>query len=286
MPEPILLAAGLALAAALVAVPILGVRAPHDGPIDEDREAAQLRHRLALEELRDLEADRRAGTLDPAAYAEQLAEAEARAVATRRALGAAPSIEAAPALDPAGRRLALAAGAAIALAVLVGSLVPAAGIANSTETNRALAEAEAREAIRQERIGDLLATLEPNPRQPEVLSDLADAYLEGASDEDLAAAVTVLQALLTLDPQRSDAYQRTVAAYLRAGDVADARSALAAYAELPGADPIELAFLEGLVARAAGDEARAAAAFERFLELAPDDPRATMVESLLEEVGS
>ena len=53
------------------------------------------------------------------------------------------------------------------------------------------------------------------------------------------------------------------------------------------ADPVEVAFLDGLIAlRGEGDEERAAAAFDRFLELAPDDPRAPMIRSLRDEAES
>jgi Flp pilus assembly protein TadD len=43
--------------------------------------------------------------------------------------------------------------------------------------------------------------------------------------------------------------------------------------------------LDGLTARAEGDADRAVEAFDRFLELAPDDPRAEMIRGLREEVA-
>jgi len=78
-----------------------------------------------------------------------------------------------------------------------------------------------------------------------------------------------------------------VAAYIRAGDFGNARAALGSYEGIASADPVEAAFLDGLIAlRGEGDEARAAEAFDRFLELAPDDPRATMIRSLRAEAES
>jgi Flp pilus assembly protein TadD len=44
-------------------------------------------------------------------------------------------------------------------------------------------------------------------------------------------------------------------------------------------------FFDGLIARAEGDVERALDAFDRFLELAPDDPRAEMIEGLREEAA-
>jgi len=85
MPEPILLALGLLLAGALV-VPPLWRRAADPAAGGDEQESKVIRHRAALEALRDVEADRRAGSLDDAAYAEQLADVEERAAATRAAL--------------------------------------------------------------------------------------------------------------------------------------------------------------------------------------------------------
>jgi hypothetical protein len=49
---------------------------------------------------------------------------------------------------------------------------------------------------------------------------------------------------------------------------------------------VEVAFLDGLIAlRAERDPGAAVAAFDRFLELAPDDERAVMVERLRDEAA-
>ncbi len=282
MPEPIVLALALAAAGAAVLWPVWRAASPGGGT-DDERRSAEMRHRVALEALRDVETDHRAGSLDDGAYAAALAEAEARAAATRAALDQVPPE--APAPTPRGRSSAPPAVAVvIGVALVGGSLLPAAGIANRTEINEGLAAAQAAEAARQQRIEELTEAFAADPQDPAVLSDLADAYLAGSSDADLAAAAAALQLLIAVEPDRPDAYERIVAAYIRANDFANARAALDSYERVASADPVEVAFLDGLIAlRGEGDETRAAAAFDRFLELAPDDPRAPMIRSLRAE---
>ena len=285
MPEPILLAFALAAAGVAVLWPVWR-GAPSGDPAADERRSAEMRHRVALEALRDVEADRRAGSLDDAAYAAASAEAEERAAATREALDRVPTAAAAspsrrPSLVP------LAAAAIIGLALVGGSLLPAAGIANRTEINEGLAAAQAAEAARQRRVEELTEAFAANPEDPAVLSDLADAYLRGSSESDLPAAAAALQLLIAIEPERADAYERIVSAYIRANDFGNARAALDSYEAITTADPVEVAFLDGLIAlRGEGDEDRAASAFDRFLDLAPDDPRAAMIRSLREEAES
>jgi tetratricopeptide (TPR) repeat protein len=286
MPELVVLVIGLGLAAAWVLRPLGSAAAPD---VAED-DAASLRHRVALEALRDVEIDRRAGSLDDAAYASQLAEAEARAAETRAALDAARAerVEHAPPAATtdrrSGRQVALAAAGAIAAVLLAGAVIPATGVANGTRINEGLAAAQATESARQDRIRELQAALASDATDPETLSALADAYLAGSSQDDLVRAAVALQVLIQLEPDRADAYERIMTAYLRAGDYADARAAHDAYASLGTADPVEAAFFDGLIAlRGEDDPDAAAAAFDRFLELAPDDPRATMIEGLRDE---
>ena len=95
--------------------------------------------------------------------------------------------------------------------------------------------------------------------------------------------MTVLQVLLQVQPENTGAYERVIGAYIRAGDWENAGAALDGYARLEAADPVELSFLGGLVARGKGDREAAVAAFDRFLELAPDDPRAEMIRGLRDE---
>lgn len=284
MPEPILLALGLLLAGALV-VPPLWRRAADPAAVGDEQEAKVIRHRAALEALRDVEADRRAGSLDDAAYAEQLADVEERAAATRAALESRE--QSSTAIAGSGHRpvAALAVLAIIGLGLLVGSLLPAAGLANGTVVNEQLAAAQNAENARQERISALLADLEADPSDPRALSGLADVYLAGSTADDLVRAAVALRLLIDLQPERTDAYERITAAYLRAGDYENARAALDSYAELEEADEVELAFFEGLIAlRGERDATAARAAFDRFLEMAPDDPRAGMVRGLREEL--
>lgn len=282
MPEPILLLVALLVAGIAVIAPL---RARAELPrSDDEREAAALRHRVALESLRDVEADRRAGSLDDGAYAAQLAEAEARAAATRQELEVPATAGGGPARG--GRVVAVAAAVGIGLALLTGSLIPATGIANETVVNERLAAAESAEADRQARIAELRESLAADATDPGTLSELADAHLAGSSAEDLQRAVAALQVLIALEPDRADAYERILVAYLRAGDPANARAAWNSYAERPTADAAELAFFDGLIAmRGEDDPQRAVEAFDRFLELAPADPRAPMIEGLRDEAA-
>lgn len=281
MPELVLLVLGLALAAAFVGLPLRRIRDEQPPAPDE---STAIRHRAALEALRDVEADHRAGSLDEAGYRIELAEAEARAAETRAALDAAPTSVAPGSRDPVGRRRAAVAGGVIALVLVVGTVVPATGIGNTTVVDEALAEQQRTEADRQARIDELTDALAADPTDVETLSDLADAYLAGSTREDLVSAVRALQLLLAYEPERADAYERVVAAYIRGGDWENARAAVDAYAAISTADPVEVAFLDGLVAlRGEEDTAAAIEAFDRFLELAPDDPRAGMIRGLREE---
>lgn len=285
MPEPLLLLLGLGLAGALVLAPLW--RNGDRPPADEAHDAAALSHRVALDALRDVELDRRVGSLDDDAYAAQLAEAEARAAVTRAELEGVRPEE--PRLEHAGSRSRLmgsAIAAVVALALLVGATVPGTGLANQTVVNERLAAARDAETAREGQIATLLDRVAADPTDGEALSDLADAYLAGSTHDDLVRAAVALRLLMELDPGRADAYERTVAAYLRAGDYQNARAALDSYSRLAAADPIEVAFLEGLIAlRGEGDSAAAVAAFDRFLELAPDDGRAGMVRGLRDEAA-
>lgn len=286
MPEAVLLLAGLLVAGALVLAPLRRADAPQaDAGWDDELDAARLRHRVALEALRDVETDRRAGSLDDAAYAAQLAEAEEYAASTRAALEAGGRSRSAPSHQR-GRLVAVVAAGVIGAVLLGGALLPPTGIANRTQVNQELAAVQATEAQRQARIGALLDALAEDQvsPDPDVVSDLADTYLAGTSREDLVRAAVALQLLIELEPGRADAYERIISAYLRAGDAANARAAHDAFADVAGADPIELAFLDGLIAlRGETDREAAIAAFDRFLELAPDDPRAGMIRGLREE---
>ena len=279
MPEIALLIIALVAAGFAVLVPMWRASEVHR----HDDSAAPLRHRVALEALRDVEADRRAGSLDDAGYAEQLADAEAHAAETRAAL--AEVVPHSPGMGVGGRAVAVVTAGAIAAVLLAGWFVPGAGVANSTVINQGLADMQATEAARQERIGELQRALAQDPEDTDTLSSLADAHLAGSSQDDLVRAAVALQLLIALEPEREDAYERIMTAYLRGNDHANARAAHDTYVELDGADPVEAAFFDGLIALREDDPESARAAFDRFLELAPDDPRASMVRDLRDQAA-
>ena len=284
MPETLILLAGLAAAGILVLLPLLGSERATP-PRSVDREAEVIRHRVSLEALRDVETDRLAGSLDDVAYAEQLAQAEARAAHTRAGLDRHPDAEPAPP-GARGLRAAIVAAALIGAVLIGGSFIPAMGIANSTDVNQALADAQEAVSARQDRVSDLLVTFGRQPDDAATISALADEYLAGSAADDLVRAAGFLQLLIVLEPERADAYERIITAYLRAGDAVNARAAHDSYAALASADPVEVAFFDGLIAlRAENDPGAARAAFDRFLELAPDDPRAAMIRGLRDEAG-
>ena len=287
MPELAILVIGLGVAAAFVLAPL---RAAAPVARSSDRlETARVRHRVALEGLRDAEADASAGLLEPAARDATVAEAEARAAETRTELdaaldGEAVTIDATPSRAGRARPAALLAAGIIGVVVLGGSLAGAAGFANATVVNEGLAAAQAAEAERQESITELLAVVAADPTDADALSDLADAYLAGSSADDLVRAAAALQLLINAEPGRPDAYERLITAYLRAGDYANARAAHDSYVGLEEADPAEAAFFDGIIALRGEDDPEAAlTAFETFLELAPDDPRAGMIRGLADE---
>ncbi len=269
--------------ATVVALPFLRHAAePHAGDARED---AALRREIAYEALRDLEADRVAGSLGESQYLAQREEAEERAAAALAALEAEPPVdEASAAAERAhpkrGARAALVIGAAVIGLVLVGFVGPGAPLANRTVVNQELAAAIEREQERQAEIARLIERLADDPRDAEAYSDLADAYLAGSSSDDLFLAATALIALIALEPRNRTAYTRLITAYIRAGDYDNAAAATESFERLaPGS--ADLAFFEGIIAlRRDGDEAAAIEAFDRFLELSPDDPRAGMVRTL------
>jgi tetratricopeptide (TPR) repeat protein len=279
MPETIVVLAVLLVAGAFVLAPLRHSAAPI--PEDVERDAAAVRHRVALEALRDVEADRRAGSLDERGYAEQLAEAEARAAITRAELDRTSAAPATARAHPVGGRAALFAAAVVGVILVVGLWLPASGIANATDVNEGLAAAQAAETARQAEIDRLLQALGADPEDTDTLSDLADAYLAGSTGDELVRAAAALQVLIALEPDRADAYERLIGAYLRAGDYVNGRRALDSYEERDTADPVEVAFFDGLIALTGeNDPEHARAAFDRFLELAPDDPRAEMIRGL------
>jgi tetratricopeptide (TPR) repeat protein len=280
----ILVGGSVALA---VAWPLLGtaVGAPEPEP-DPEREAAIVRHRLALEALRDIEADHRAGSLDDAAYRAQREEAEAHAARTLRDLEAvAPAEqaettkgeeavkdeEAAPSLARRWRLPALVGGVLALLLLAAFAAPPPFGIAE-------------RDA-RIERIRQLTDAVSADPRDVDALGELADLYLAGGSPDDVARALASLILMRDAAPQSRDANQQLVTILVRTGLWDDAEAATDRYAEVVGEDDPDIPFFRGLIARGIGDDEEAVRQFDRFLEMAPDDPRAEMIRGLRDDLA-
>lgn len=283
MPEPLqwllLLATGVAVAAA-IGWPLLRHRAANmTFTTQAEAEARALRHRVALEGLLDVEADRRAGSLDDASYERERAEAEARAAGTLEPPAAEPPPAATPPAD--GRSWVAGLAALIVIALLVGFALPGSiGLGQRTVVNQALADAIQQEADRQAEVQRLLGAFQADPTDARVVSDLADVYLAGGSPEDLQRAAVALKLLLGLRPEDHSAYRRLVNAYIVTGYLNDAQATIDAYATIADPDEPDIPFYRGLIAVRQGDSATAVRAFDRFLELAPDDDRAAMVRSL------
>lgn len=288
MAELLLLLLVIACTALAIAWPLLDRRPPVIAePADPEREARLVRHRLALETLRDIEADRRSGSLDETTYLARRGEAEAWAAQTLVDDPATPADPTITTRDGSARTVVMALGVAVVALVLVGfALPPPAGIGERTVVDQALADAQAAEDARQANIAQLLAQLQADPQNTEVLSQLADAYLAGSSAEDRQRGAVALLAILQIDPEDASAYRRLITAYMNAGDWTDARSALDAYEAIADPDEPDIPFFRGLIAlRADDDPAEAVRQFDRFLELAPDDGRAEMVTTLREQAS-
>ena len=279
-----LAAIGVTVAAA-VAWPLLrqGSRVDTDD-VQAEQEARALRHGVALDALLDVEADRRAGSLDDASYQRERDEAEARAAETLEATPPEPS--ASPVTTGSGRGRAIVLGALVAVALLVGFVLPGSvGLGQRSVVNQPLADAIRQEEDRQADLQRLLEQFATNPRDPQVVSDLADAYLEGGSAEDLRLAAYALQLLIGLEPENHSAYRRLINAYLVTGYYEQATAATDGYATIARPDEPDIPFYRGMIAFRIGDETTAVREFDRFLELAPDDGRVPMVNSLRAEAA-
>ena len=280
----LLLAIGLPLAGA-IAWPLLRPRpsATSGAQPEAEAEARALRHRVALDALLDVEADRRAGSLDDASYERERAAAEARAVET---LESQPSPTSAMPAGAPRRGLVVVLGALVAVVLLVGFGLPGSiGLGQRTVVNQALAAELQQEADRQAEIQRLLGLFETNPQDAQVVSDLADAYLAGGSPEDLQRAAVALQILLALEPEDETAYRRLINAYIVTGYYDDAQATTDAYATIAAPDEPDIPFYRGLIAFRTGDNETAVREFDRFLDLAPDDDRASMVSGLRAEAA-
>ncbi len=272
MPDPaelLVVAFLLLVVAAAAATPY--VRRPSAPSAAAELDDVAIRHRVAIDALRDLEADRQAGSLDDASYVASRASAEMEAADTLRALDAtraAGARTARPGRD--ARRPVALAGSLVAGAVLLGLFVPPPlGVANRTLDPR------------RDRIEEAMVRFQANESDPQAISDLADAYLAGDSLPDLERAQAALVLLINLQPANASAYARLATAQLRAGAL-DAATQTLDRMDVVAADSPDLPFLRGLVARENGDDAEARRQFGLFIEAAPDDPRVSMVRALLD----
>ena len=250
-----------------------------------EAEARALRHRVAMEALLDVEADRRAGSLDDASYERERAEAEARAAETLEPAAVNPGLPLATRGN--ARPLAAALATLVAVALLVGFALPGSiGLGQRTVVNQALADEIAQETDRQAEIQRLLGLFEANPKDAQVVSDLADAYLAGGSGGDLQRAAVALQILLALEPQNHSAYRRLINAYLVTAHYDDAQATTDSYAAIADPDEPDIPFYLGIIAFRRGDNATAVEEFDRFLQLAPEDGRGPMIKSLRAEAAA
>jgi cytochrome c-type biogenesis protein CcmH/NrfG len=283
----VLLAAGL-----VVAGPLLWpVQASVEPPLpEEDAAGLALRHRIAVESLRDVEADHRAGSLDEQGYELARADAEERAARTLAALEEARPLRSGGAPGESrgsrsSRKIAGVLGAGIVVLVLAGYFLPAPlTLANGTVVNAQLAAQQASEAARQEAIKRLQASLATKANAPGLVQ-LANLYMQGGDAAGNQRAAQLLIAAITLDSKSSDAYQLLITAYIRAGDYVDATAATSAYAKIAPSSP-DIPFFRGLIAyQGSGDRAAAVRWFDAFLKAAPNDERVPMVRSLRAEAA-
>ena len=170
----------------------------------------------------------------------------------------------------------------VGVVLVVGSWLPASGIANATDVNEGLAAAQAAEAARQGRDRPPAGRARrrsrghghpvgPCRRVPRRL-DRRRARQGGGRAPGADRARAGPRGRLRAAHRRLPAGRR-----LRR----TARRALDSYEERETADPVEVAFFDGLIALTGeNDPEHARAAFDRFLELAPDDPRAEMIRGL------
>lgn len=280
--------------AALVALPFRRRTAvAPTAEADPDLEALALRRRIAYEALRDLELDFRARNLSVRQYLRMRTQLEVHAAGALADLEAAAGAAGTAAAVPEahhwriGRRLSAGLAVALVVTLLVGFALPEPlSLANGTVVNQQLAVALANEEGRRNEIERLQRELRDGEEpSPQVLSDLADAYLAGDSQDDLVRAAFALLALTQLQPRNESAHTRIVTAYLRAGDYDNAAKATDALeAMAPGS--VDVAFFRGLIAlRGTVDRAAAVEAFDEFLRRAPNDPRAAMVRNLRAEAA-
>ena len=282
-------------AAALVAGPLVrpaaGVATAPDAVRSDDLASLALRHRIAVESLRDVEADHRAGSLDEAGYRAARSEAQERAARTLHELESAqplPLIRAAPlgAASGRSRRIGALVGSVLIGLILAGSLLPAPlTLANRVVVNEQLAAAQRADQARTSQIQQLQHKLAASPQDAPGLVQLASLYLQGGSASERQRAAQLLLLAIQVDAKQTDAYRLLITAYIQAADYGDAGAATDAFAKVAPKSP-DVAFFRGIIAyQGTGNRAEAVRWFDAFLNAAPTDPRTVMVRSLRAEAA-
>ncbi|MDP9270241.1 MAG: hypothetical protein M3P14_04595 [Chloroflexota bacterium] len=291
-----------ASAVAWVAGPLLTRRGDAPRVTDtagDDLATLTLRHRIAVETLRDVEADHRAGSLDDASYGDLRREAEEHSARTLAEVEAArragtPAVEdveiarlpRAPAGAWTSRRIGVVIGAGLAVLIVAGLVAPQPfSLANATVVDQALAAAQAAQSDRQAEIARLRDQLVSQPNDAAAIIRLAALYQQGGTAADLRTSAQLLIFAIRLDPGSTEAYRLLITAYISAADYTDAAAATDSYAKVAASSP-DIPFFRGLIAlNGTGDHAAAVRWFDAFLAAAPSDPRAVMVRSLRAEAA-
>jgi tetratricopeptide (TPR) repeat protein len=134
-------------------------------------------------------------------------------------------------------------------------------------------------SIADQQLDDARERVAAEPRNPDAYEELASAY---AGKEQFDQAIEAAERAVALAPRDFSRLQSLIALQLRPGvDQTDA--AIAALQRFTEANPRDAeAFLQlGQLAEQAGGTALAGLAYQRFLELAPDDPNAGEVRERL-----
>jgi tetratricopeptide (TPR) repeat protein len=132
-----------------------------------------------------------------------------------------------------------------------------------------------------ELIAEAQSRVDDNPQDPDAWSDLASAY---QLDENYPEAIAAAEQAVKLAPNDYDQVQVLVGVYIAAGQNEPALESLQTYTGRKNPDPE--AFLElGSRAEQLGRTDLARLSYQRFLQLAPDDPSAPAVKERLQTLS-
>ena len=136
-------------------------------------------------------------------------------------------------------------------------------------------------SAQQQAIDDAKTRVEQQPRNPDAWEGLASAY---ASDQQYPEAITAARRAVALAPRDLRRVQTLVTVQSQASDSAGAVQTLQTFTEA-NPDNAE-AFLQlGQLAQSAGRTDLARLAYQRFLQLAPDDRNADAVREALRQLA-